>query len=263
MIRILLLLLVACFANAVSMRHSDNERELKQVGNPHGLVNHVPLTFVSQPSKPASTTSSARASKKGTTTTINYVSANKFSTKDCSGSSTLVGLVQNTCIPNFDLSTSPPTQIGYQVYTVSQKGIVMTDYAMSDTTCKGAASSAPQTLVPGRCYPISATLSYTFSSGSTPSTLPTVHGLFYASYSTLAACQKLDVSGLVAISQLTSTYSVPSQFWNQPIKLTCAAPDLVEIVALPPSTTPAAKLNLGKCSTEAAGGYAIRLGCYL
>ena len=251
----ILLLVVSLHANAV-------ERELKHVGNPHGL-REGRLIFSTQPSKPASTTPAARASKKATTQTINYVSANKFATKDCSGSSTLIGIVQNTCIPNFDLSTSPPTQLGYQIYTVNKNTIVLTDYAMSDTACKGAPTEAPQTLAPGRCYPISATLSYTFSTGSTPSTLPSIHGLFYASYSSLAACQKLDNTGLIAISQLTSTYTVPSQFWNEPIKLTCAAPDLVEIVALPPSTTPAASLNLGKCTTEAAGGYAIRLGCYL
>lgn len=252
----ILLLVVGLHANAA-------ERDLKHVGHPHGLLEgHVPLIFSTQPSKPASTTPAARASKKATTQTINYVSANKFATKDCSGSSTLIGIVQNTCIPNFDLSTSPPTQLGYQIYTVNKNTIVLTDYAMSDTACKGA-PSAPQALAPGRCYPISATLSYTFSTGSTPSTLPSIHGLFYASYSSLAACQKLDNTGLIAISQLTSTYAVPSQFWNEPIKLTCAAPDLVEIVALPPSTTPAASLNLGKCTTEAAGGYAIRLGCYL
>jgi hypothetical protein len=194
---------------------------------------------------------------------INYVAAHKFNTGDCSGASTLIGILQDTCIPNFDLGTTPPTLKGYQIYTQgAQSGsLTLTNFALADNHCKGASTSSNQ-LTENVCVPVSSQLSFKFSSGTTPANMPTVHGLFYVSYSSMAACSSMDQKGLIAISQLTSSYSVPAAYWGAPMKITCGNPSLVEVVALPPSTLPPTTLQLGACSIEAPGGYAIRLQCF-
>jgi len=204
-----------------------------------------------------------RPRTKAAPSNINFVAANKFSSGDCTGASTLIGILQNTCIPNFDLATTPPTLKGYQIYTLgSQAGTLkLTDFALSDTHCTSTSTST-QALNEGQCIPINAQLSYKFSAGTTPSNLPSVHGLFYVSYSSMAACTSMDNKGVIAVSQLTSTYSVPAAYWNEPIKLTCGDPSMVEVVALPPSKLPPTHLQLGACSVEAAGGYALRLQCF-
>ena len=202
------------------------------------------------------------ASAKGAS--INYVAVSKFSSGDCSGDSTLIGLVQNTCIPNFDLAQSPPVLQGYQIYSLSKQAastLTLTNYALSDPQCAGTPISN-QRIGEGKCISISGQLSFTFSSGATTTNLPTVHGLFYVSYSSMAACGAMDQKGLIAVSQLTSTYSVPASYWGEPIKLTCASPSVAQIVAVAPSKKAPTKLDLGACSVEAAGGYAIRLQCF-
>ena len=144
------------------------------------------------------------------------VGVKKFSSGNCSGSSTLIGIVQNQCVPNFDQSTTPPTLKSYQIYSANPQIATVIDFALSDTTCKGK-PIATTPLTEGKCYPITATLSYSFSSGSTPATLPSVHGLFYASYKSMSDCQ--NQQSVIAVSQLTDTYSVPAQFWGEAIKL--------------------------------------------
>ena len=195
---------------------------------------------------------------------INYVAVNKFSSGDCGGVSTLIGLVQDTCIPNFDLAQSPPVLQGYQIYSLNKQAastLTLTNYALSDPQCVGTPTSS-QRIGEGKCVPLSGQLSFTFSSGSTTTNLPTVHGLFYVSYSSMAACGAMDQKGLIAVSQMTATYSVPAYYWGEPIKLTCASPSVVQIVAVAPSKKAPTKLDLGDCSVEAAGGYAIRLQCF-
>ena len=196
---------------------------------------------------------------------LNYVGANKFSTADCSGSSTLVGLVQNVCIPDLDLSQSPPKLVGYRIWSATGGSSVSSkSFPLSDATCSGAAVKN-EVLVSGHCYSISSTLSWTFSAGTTSVDLAKdLHGLFYTSFSSADACANFDGKssrGVIAAAQMSSSYQVPAALWGQTIQLTCASPDTVEIVQTSgkPQTF---KMQLGACTQEAPGGYYVALRCY-
>ena len=277
-VSVVVVLIAAFFAGACAA--AEEEQVLHGLGLPHGRTGQQPkfsttalrsgAVASTAPGSGAASTARSGAARTGAARSggvraapsgnLDYVAVKKFSSKDCSGSSTLIGIVQNQCVPNFDQSTTPPTLKSYQIYSANPQIATVIDFALSDTTCKGK-PIATTPLTEGKCYPITATLSYSFSSGSTPATLPSVHGLFYASYKSMSDCQSQQ--SVIAVSQLTDTYSVPAQFWGEAIKLTCASPSVVEILALPPSTKPPAQLNLGACSAEAPGGYAIRLQCFM
>jgi len=198
---------------------------------------------------------------------LSYVGANKFSTPDCSGSSTLVGLVQNVCVPDLDISQSPPKLMGYRIWWSGSAGGTSVSsklFPLSDATCSGTAVKS-EVLVSGHCYSISSTLSWTFNAGTVSTDLAKdLHGLFYTSFSSADACANFDGKssrGVIAAAQMSSSYQVPAALWGQTIKLTCAAPDTVEIVQTSgnPQTF---KMQLGACTQEAPGGYYVALRCY-
>lgn len=194
-----------------------------------------------------------KSSSASSTSEASYVAIKIFTGTSCSTYANVVFVLQNICMPNIDQGNFK----GYIIYSADASGVKVKEFAPTDASCAGTPAKA-YPLAPGQCYPDGA-VSYTFTPGSAPK-FDGMKGLYYFSFSSMASCENNDLNSVIAVMPLSSTIPLPDQFFGETVKVSCASPLVVQVQQFSGNATTYRK-NLGPCSTEAPGGYALALRC--